>query len=374
MKISRLSFFFFPISIQLCVLTFAQSTDQFQLCSTSTTYNSNLNHVFSTIINDTQTDYGFYNVSYGENPDQVNAIALCRGDLKPHICRSCIEEAMDVFTESCDNHIVWLDDQCMLRYSNSSLSGKMELQPYRALINGDNATNVTEFNQGLGTLLNGLITQAASGDSFRKFATGNVAVSDSQTIYAMAQCTPDLSQWDCKDCLNNATDLLSQCCSGRLGANVLTPSCNIRYEKELFYEPLAAMPPAPVSNAPASPPVGGIAPVSHAPVAPPVDAPVGDAPVLPPVGKAPVPPPVDAPVDDAPVSPPVDAPSPLPPPIDAPSPLPPPVDAPLPSPIVAPGPLQLDQPYIETGEGNMKSGFQILSIFVPLMILQLFVF
>ncbi|XWS15772.1 hypothetical protein CRYUN_Cryun34aG0030700 [Craigia yunnanensis] len=390
MNFSRLAFLFFLISIQLRALTFVQSAELFQHCSENSTYNNNLNHLFSTITNVTQIDHGFYNVSYGENPDQVNAIGLCRGDLKPDSCRSCIDKAANEFKKSCDNDgaaIKWYDE-CMLRYSNSSIFGKMEFKPYHALIiNVQNATNVTELNQVLATLLDGLKTQAASGDSLRKFATGNAAVSDSQTIYALAQCTPDLSQVDCNDCLNNATRLLSQCCSGRQGAAILTPSCNIRYEKDIFYEPLVAMPPTPAANAPVSPPVDA-PPLVDAPVSPPVNAPPPKSPPLdaPPPVKPPVnaPPPVSPPIDaPPPVSTPIDAPTPVSPPVDASPPfdaLPPfdelpPVDAPSPSPVVTPAPpQQTEQPYIETGEGNMNSGFLVLATAVSLMILQYFAF
>ncbi|XP_022777341.1 cysteine-rich receptor-like protein kinase 25 [Durio zibethinus] len=203
----------------------------------------------------------------------------------------------------------------MLRYSDGSIFGKMAFEPYCALRDDNIATNVSQFDQVLSTLLDDLITQTASGDSLLKFATGNATVSNSEIIYALAQCTPDLSLVDCKDCLSNATDVLSKFCSGRLGARVFTPSSNVRYDKGIFFDRLPVLP-------------------------------------LPPVAA------------DAPVSPPVDAPSLSPSPSTSPS--------PSPSPPVALAPPQ--QPYIEIGEGNMNSGFQVLVTVVPLMILQYFVF
>lgn len=47
-------------------------------------YEANLNGILASFSN-TTVDYGFYNSSAGE----VNAIALCRGDLMPDACRSC---------------------------------------------------------------------------------------------------------------------------------------------------------------------------------------------------------------------------------------------------------------------------------------------
>ncbi|GLT37667.1 hypothetical protein SLA2020_119710 [Shorea laevis] len=43
-------------------------------------YGANLNRLFSQLSSDQDFNYGFYNMSVGQSPDQVNAIALCRGD------------------------------------------------------------------------------------------------------------------------------------------------------------------------------------------------------------------------------------------------------------------------------------------------------
>ncbi|GLT27474.1 hypothetical protein SLA2020_024690 [Shorea laevis] len=45
-------------------------------------YKANLNRLFSQLSSDQDFNYGFYNMSVGQSPDQVNAIALCRGDQK----------------------------------------------------------------------------------------------------------------------------------------------------------------------------------------------------------------------------------------------------------------------------------------------------
>ncbi|KAI4298608.1 hypothetical protein L6164_032145 [Bauhinia variegata] len=52
----------------------------------NSTYQTNLNTLLSNLSSNTQTDYGFYNFSLGENSDQVNATGLCSGDIKPDVC------------------------------------------------------------------------------------------------------------------------------------------------------------------------------------------------------------------------------------------------------------------------------------------------
>ncbi|GKV50956.1 hypothetical protein SLEP1_g57633 [Rubroshorea leprosula] len=49
-------------------------------------YAANLNRLFSQLSSDQDFNYGFYNISVGQSPDQVNAIALCRGDQKEKAC------------------------------------------------------------------------------------------------------------------------------------------------------------------------------------------------------------------------------------------------------------------------------------------------
>ena len=49
-------------------------------------YSANLETVLSNLISNTEIDYGFYNLSHGQNPDKVNALGMCRGDVKPARC------------------------------------------------------------------------------------------------------------------------------------------------------------------------------------------------------------------------------------------------------------------------------------------------
>jgi hypothetical protein len=84
----------------------------------------------------------------------------------------------------------------MLRYSNrSSIFGTVETDPYFVLWNTKNvSTNyLDKFNDALRTLLEKLRSEAKAGDSFRKYAAGNAILPDFMTLYALVQCTPNLS-------------------------------------------------------------------------------------------------------------------------------------------------------------------------------------
>lgn len=231
------------------------------------TYMANLNTLLSTISSDIRGNTGFYNVSYGQGTDEVNAIALCRGELGEDDCRTCITNATDEVKKRCPNQIagtVWLE-KCMLRYSNESIFRKLEKVASAVTTSAKDVSNPSQFNQVVLTLLNGLKDQAAAGSSLLNFATGSAKVSDSESVYALLQCTPDLSEADCKDCLSTATSLFQQNCEGKQDCRVSTASCNLRYENYRFYNSLTDVQPPTLS--PASPPASLPSPVASPPPA-----------------------------------------------------------------------------------------------------------
>jgi len=68
-----------------------------------------------------------------------------------------------------------------------------------------------------------------------KFATREANISGFESVYCLAQCTPDLSLSDCRRCLSEVIGDLPWCCEGKRGGRVLYPSCNVRYELYPFY-------------------------------------------------------------------------------------------------------------------------------------------
>ncbi|XP_043689497.1 putative receptor-like protein kinase At4g00960 [Telopea speciosissima] len=204
-------------------------------------YQTNLNLLLSSLTSNAKIDSGFYNTTIGQDSDKVYGLFLCRGDVTPETCTSCIQEAKDDITQRCPTEkeaIIWYDF-CMLRYSNRSIFSTMEATPYSHLINTNNVSNSDQFDQALGDLMNGLVSTAASGSSTRKYAANDTTVTSLKKIYGLVQCTPDLSQYDCNRCLVGAVDTMSNCCDGvrKQGGRVLRPSCSARYElNDPFYQ------------------------------------------------------------------------------------------------------------------------------------------
>ncbi|KAG5541647.1 hypothetical protein RHGRI_021475 [Rhododendron griersonianum] len=184
--------------------------------STNSTYQRNLETLLSSLPSGTDR-YGFYNASFGEDPDKVYAIVLCRGDVDLDTCRSCINDStikLPQLNPIYKGAIGWYG-YCMLRYSNKSMTGIQATNPDYYRWNNKNATSVNEFNQALRSLLDGLRSQAASGGARRKFAANYTTGPDFQTIYGLMQCTPDLTQKDCNNCLGWAAGQIPQYFDGK---------------------------------------------------------------------------------------------------------------------------------------------------------------
>lgn len=134
----------------------------------------------------------------------------------------------------------------MLRYSDRPMLGASEEQHVFFLNNVENVTNPDQFNQVLGNLLSSLQNQTALGDSELKFKTGEAMVSSFERVFALSQCSPDLSQLSCFNCLGDFINMLPSCCANRKGSRVVGPSCNIRYEIYRFYSLPSVPPPSPI--------------------------------------------------------------------------------------------------------------------------------
>ncbi|CAK9327357.1 unnamed protein product [Citrullus colocynthis] len=216
--------------------------------TTNSSYKANLDHLLSTLTTH-QIDYGFYNFSYGHD-HKAYAIGLCRGDVMPDSCQTCLNNSIALLTKNCPTQIeaiVWYED-CMLRYSDRSLFGVMDLSPTRFVVLPGNASD-PRFTQLATDLLHKLTPQAASGDSRLKYATGRTSVPNFPVIYGAVQCTPDLPSNDCTDCLLAAIAQNRDAYPEIARVRIMKPSCSIRFDiNRVFQDPPASTPPPLSSN------------------------------------------------------------------------------------------------------------------------------
>lgn len=192
-------------------------------------YQANLNQLLNLLYTKVPpTGFGFG--STGQYPNQVNGLALCRGDVSSNNCKTCVIDASKELGERCPNRkgaIIWYDN-CMLKYSNKKFIGQIDNVNKFYMWNVQEVDNPTRFNEKVKQLLSGLSTTASSNPKL--YSTGVVELDKSRKLYGLVQCTRDLSKSDCKKCLDVAISELPNCCDAKQGGRVVGGSCNFRYE------------------------------------------------------------------------------------------------------------------------------------------------
>ncbi|KAI3465645.1 hypothetical protein Pfo_022308 [Paulownia fortunei] len=195
-----------PILISSLLIQTAISVNPlFSICSSSqnftanSPYERNLNKLLGDLYFKTPPT-GFGLGSSGQYPDRAYGISLCRGDVSTKDCEACFVEASNEITKRCPNDrgaIIWYDN-CYLKYLDGDFLGKIDSQNKFYIKLSENACETT-----------------------RMHANGDVEIGGYEKIYAMVQCSRDLSRVDCKKCLDDAVSELPGCCGGKEGGRVV---------------------------------------------------------------------------------------------------------------------------------------------------------
>ncbi|KAG4142824.1 hypothetical protein ERO13_D06G150550v2 [Gossypium hirsutum] len=169
----------------------------------------------------------------------VYGLFLCCGDVHPENCRDCINLAAAVAPQLCPNRtwaIIWYEE-CMLRYSNQSIFSSMAEKPRVDLWHDTNyAPEPERFNRLVGTVMKEIASRASYATlGAKKFATKEATFTVFQTLYSLAQCTPDISSEDCYRCLQDAVRDLLIHSNGNTSGFGLHPSCTVQYQTAPFY-------------------------------------------------------------------------------------------------------------------------------------------
>ncbi|KAJ3695988.1 hypothetical protein LUZ60_001365 [Juncus effusus] len=238
--------------------------------STNSTYQSNLNLLFSSLTTNatnSTTKFGFASGTIGSIPNQISGLFLCRGDVNFSICSSCLVQATLDIQNLCPYRrgATIYDNYCLIRYSSKqflAFTDQSMIREQRIVPNPKKVTgSITRFDDLVMILMNAT-AEYASDNSLIKFGTGIMSPSSSSpVIYSLVQCMPDLSDSDCMGCLQDQINIMPENFSGRQGGWILGWRCNVRYEIYEFYNGVSMVkltPPAEITPAPApslSPPV-----------------------------------------------------------------------------------------------------------------------
>ncbi|KAK2458390.1 cysteine-rich receptor protein kinase [Trifolium repens] len=193
--------------------------------------------------------------------DTVYGMFMCKGDVPAHLCSQCVTNLTryDVSSHRLNYGCSWSDGmmiqskECMVRYSNNYFFSPTHFSSRYSACSAVDVSNQAAFQCLVFKTLNGVADAAANFPiGVKKYATKEATVSEFQTLYFQAQCTPDLSPQDCRKCLDvTIMDILQNCrINNAVVANSETYNCNIRYDVYPFYRPSNA--PTPQDLIPAS--------------------------------------------------------------------------------------------------------------------------
>ncbi|KAK4258928.1 hypothetical protein QN277_005323 [Acacia crassicarpa] len=220
-------------------------------CSSTTyaqnsTFQTNLNILLSSLSSNANRSDGVYNTTVVDSNTTVYGRLQCLRDATVQACQKCVSDGINDLLGRCPNNTGAVDwyDNCWLRFSDQNFFSKMEEDPMTIVYNTGNAINTTSFMNLLGETLQVVAKDTSEGGS-KKFATKTVEYNAFQNLYTMAQCTSDISETDCHNCLRNSISNLPTCCNGKVGGVTLKPSCYLRYETYVFYQ---EAPPPPASS------------------------------------------------------------------------------------------------------------------------------
>ncbi|KAK2650407.1 hypothetical protein Ddye_017896 [Dipteronia dyeriana] len=221
----------------------------YSYCDTGNNYTSgsvfeqNLNFTLTSLASDASRT-GFYTTAIGQNTNKVYGLVLCRGDISDQDCQACASTASIEIIKQCSSNNKEAAigyENCLLRYSDWRFFSTVDSSPKFMAYNVNNVTDPVVFNRHLGNLLGTLSSNAASSTS--KFSVGHTNFSDFQNINAMVQCTRDLAENSCSNCLLDIIRFIPRCCNGKQGGQVFSLSCNLRFEIYPFFL-LSSPPPA----------------------------------------------------------------------------------------------------------------------------------
>ncbi|XP_019090217.1 PREDICTED: putative cysteine-rich receptor-like protein kinase 34 [Camelina sativa] len=235
---------FDSVSAQTCFNGYFKPTSAFDI---------NRRLILSTLASKVTTHNGFYSTSIGQS--QLLIIGMCIPGTKPETCSDCIKGSTDGLLRSCPNQTVgyvW-PDCCMVRYSNISFSRSLIMEPSQPVSDpAPIGVDLKVFDRIWEELMSRAITAASSthkSSSFkhRYYAAEVASLTAFQTIYAMVQCTPDVSSGDCEFCLKKTVVDYKKCCRGNKGGAFVRPFCFIRWDLYPFagaFENVTSPPPS----------------------------------------------------------------------------------------------------------------------------------
>ncbi|KAJ1376861.1 Gnk2-homologous domain, partial [Sesbania bispinosa] len=203
----------------------------------SSAYKTNLNKILSWLSTNAATSKGYNHTTIGNKTsgDAVYGLYDCRGDVVGYFCQFCVSTATREVLQRCPNRvsvIIWYDF-CVLRYSNENFFGKVSTDPSWNIVGTKNISSRIEIQKGE-DFMRSMITKVTN-ETKQLFYMDGFNLSSTERRYGLAQCTRDLTNEECRKCLEAMLAQVPKCCEQKIGWLAGSASCLIKYDDYMFY-------------------------------------------------------------------------------------------------------------------------------------------
>jgi len=196
------------------------------MITTDSAFLSNLGTLFTDLSSNSTNKPRFFNTTVGT----VSGLFMCRGDLSPDLCRLCVSDAIKRIASECRSSkeaVIWYNN-CFLRYSNDPFPSTLETTPTYHRFNIENTSDPNLHRRFFTwTLAKALFeAQMDTGGPFKNYGTKEAKLNDHQSLYTLAQCTPNIDSFSCELCLGKIFNSeIPWCCLASPVGKVFYPSC-----------------------------------------------------------------------------------------------------------------------------------------------------
>lgn len=200
----------------------------------SNAYKTNINNILSWLSSDAATSRGYNYKSIGNNTP-VYGLYDCRGDVVGYFCQFCVSAASRRVLQHCPNRVsaVMYYNFCLLRYSNQNFIGNVTINHPRHHVGNKTLSDAEEIQKGEDFMRS--LIRKATVETNKLYYMDGFNLSSTQRRYGLVQCTRDLTNESCRQCLEAMLAQVPKCCEHNLGWLVGTASCHIKYDDYMFY-------------------------------------------------------------------------------------------------------------------------------------------
>ncbi|KAJ9564750.1 hypothetical protein OSB04_000716 [Centaurea solstitialis] len=195
----------------------------------------NLNTTLSSLRKQLSTTNNYHAVAKTLiNGESVYGLALCREYLSTTACLACFDTAV-AYMKVCGlgngAHIFY--DDCELRYENSNFYDEAIIKTSVGICGNTTSSYPKELQKIAKGLFSDLQIAAPKTSNFFA-ASARRLTSTNATVYALAQCSRNLSQSVCVDCLKVRHRTLDGCLPNTFG-RAIDSGCFMRYSETPFF-------------------------------------------------------------------------------------------------------------------------------------------